>query len=183
MVSEAKIREWEERIRQWRASGLTAREYARRNGFGESTLSMWVRKLAARSKPPPRSVALARVETQPGGEEAVPAVRLELPSGIAIRVDRETDLVFVRRVSLDAAVFVATEPVDMRWSFDILAGLVREQLDEEPRSGELFVFLSRRRDRAKILFFDKTGYCILYKRLDRGTFRRLELVEPGAKSV
>ncbi len=84
---------------------------------------------------------------------------------------------------LDAAVFVATETVDMRWSFDILAGLVRERLGEDPRSGELFLFFGRRYDRAKILFFDKSGFCLLYKRLDRGTFKLPEVIEPGASSV
>lgn len=73
--------------------------------------------------------------------------------------------------------------LDMRWSFDIRAGLVRERLGEEPRSGDLFFFVGRRRARAKILFFDKSGYCLLYKRLDRGTFRLPEVIEPGATSV
>ncbi|MBV8080703.1 MAG: IS66 family insertion sequence element accessory protein TnpB [Actinobacteria bacterium] len=84
---------------------------------------------------------------------------------------------------LDASVYVATETVDMRWSFDILAGLVRERLGEDPRSGDLFMFFGRRFDRAKILFFDKSGYALLYKRLDVGTFRLPEVIEPGASSV
>lgn len=71
----------------------------------------------------------------------------------------------------DVPIYVATETIDMRWSFDILAGVVRERLGEEPRSGALFVFFGRRFDRLKVLFFDRTGYCLLYKRLDRGTFR------------
>jgi transposase len=71
----------------------------------------------------------------------------------------------------DVPIYVATETIDLRWSFDILAGVVRERLGEEPRSGALFVFFGRRFDRLKILFFDSTGYCLLYKRLDRGTFR------------
>jgi transposase len=70
----------------------------------------------------------------------------------------------------DVPIYVATETIDMRWSFDILAGVVRERLGEEPRNGALFVFFGRRFDRMKILFFDQTGYCLLYKRLDRGTF-------------
>lgn len=71
----------------------------------------------------------------------------------------------------DVPIYVATETIDLRWSFDILAGAVRERLGEEPRSGALFVFFGRRFDRVKILFFDRTGYCLLYKRLDRGCFR------------
>lgn len=86
-------------------------------------------------------------------------------------------------VPLDAVVFVATEPIDMRWSFDLLAGLVRDRLGQEPRSGALFVFFGRRKDRLKALFFDRSGYCILYKRLDRGAFRLPEVVEPGATNI
>ena len=83
----------------------------------------------------------------------------------------------------DAEVYLGTESVDMRWSFDILCGLVRERLDGDPRCGSLFVFVGRRGDRIKVLFYDANGYCILYKRLDRDTFRLPDVVEPGAKRV
>ena len=83
----------------------------------------------------------------------------------------------------DVAIYLALEPVDLRWSFDLLAGVVRDRLGEEPRSGALFLFFSRRADRVKALFFDRTGYCILYKRLDKGTFRLPAVPEPGARSV
>jgi transposase len=66
-------------------------------------------------------------------------------------------------------VFVALEPVDMRYGFERLSGLVG-QIGYEARSGALFVFFGKRRETAKILFFDGTGLCVFYKRLDRGTF-------------
>ena len=68
-------------------------------------------------------------------------------------------------------VFVATKPIDLRMSFDRLAGIVRDQFGEEPRSGALFFFTNKASDRCKILFCDRTGYCVLYKRLDAGTFQ------------
>jgi len=68
-------------------------------------------------------------------------------------------------------IFVALEPIDMRLSFDRLAGLALEQTGYDARSGALFLFFGRRRDALKILFFDGTGLAIFYKRLDRGTFR------------
>ena len=68
-------------------------------------------------------------------------------------------------------VFVATKPIDLRISFDRLAGIVRDQFGEEPRSGALFFFTNKASDRCKILFCDRTGYCVLYKRLDAGTFQ------------
>jgi transposase len=66
-------------------------------------------------------------------------------------------------------VWVATEPVDMRRGFDGLAALV-ETSGMSLYSGDLFVFLSRRRDRAKVLWWDRGGLALFYKRLERGRF-------------
>lgn len=82
-----------------------------------------------------------------------------------------------------ALVFLATRPVDFRTSFDRLAGLVREQLGADPRSGSFFLFVNKARDRCKVLFFDRTGYCLLYKRLDAGTFRVVRGDEPDVLRV
>jgi transposase len=68
-------------------------------------------------------------------------------------------------------VFVALDSIDLRWGFDRLAGLVNERIGRDARSGALFVFFGRRRHALKILFCDGTGWCLFYKRLDRGTFR------------
>jgi len=67
-------------------------------------------------------------------------------------------------------VFVALEPVDMRYGFDRLSGMVRERMGYEPRCGALFVFVGRRRQLVKILFADVTGTCVFAKRLDKGVF-------------
>lgn len=79
-------------------------------------------------------------------------------------------------------IFVGLEPIDLRWGFDRLAGLVEERLGRLPRSGALFVFFGKRRTAAKLLYFDGTGLCLLYKRLDRGTFRVPSALEEGARS-
>lgn len=80
-------------------------------------------------------------------------------------------------------VFIALDPVDLRWSFDRLTGLVVERVGRPSRGGALVVFFGKRRDAVKVLFFDGTGLCIFYKRLDRGTFRLPEPPTPGAMSV
>ena len=59
---------------------------------------------------------------------------------------------------------------DMRKSFDGLAALVRQKLAEDPLSGQLFVFLNRRRTQLKILYFDRSGYCVWAKRLEQSQF-------------
>ena len=86
-------------------------------------------------------------------------------------------------IRLPDAIFVATAPVDLHWSFDRLAGLVREQLGSDPKSETLVVFHNRRRTHVKLLWHDGTGYCVLYKRLDRGTYRIPLAIPEGAARV
>jgi transposase len=68
-------------------------------------------------------------------------------------------------------ILLAREPADMRKGFDGLAQLVQSVLKEDPLSGHLFVFRNRRGDRVKLLLWDNDGYLIVYKRLEKGTFR------------
>lgn len=67
-------------------------------------------------------------------------------------------------------IFLAPGATDMRKQFDGLAAIAQEVIKEDPLSGHLFVFCNRRRDRVKILVFDSTGFWLLAKRLERGTF-------------
>ena len=79
-------------------------------------------------------------------------------------------------------VFVATAPCDLRLSFNGLWNAAQEQLGQDPKSGALFVFGNRRRNRIKLLYFDGTGVCILAKRLEAGTFAWPQSAgEPDAK--
>jgi len=68
-------------------------------------------------------------------------------------------------------IWLATRPTDLRKSFDTLAELVRQQLQNDPLSGQLFVFRNKRGDRIKLLHWDEDGFVIVYKRLEVGTFR------------
>lgn len=78
-------------------------------------------------------------------------------------------------------IFIGLEPVDMRGSFDALAGHVR-RLGEDPLDGHLYLFVNRRRRLLKALWFDRTGWALYSKRLERGTFE-LPQVEEGVTKV
>ena len=77
-------------------------------------------------------------------------------------------------------VFLCLTPADMRRSLDGLAALTREILGQDPLTGHLFVYFNRRRDRVKILFWDRSGLCLYYKRLEKGTFRLSAFEDPGS---
>ena len=68
-------------------------------------------------------------------------------------------------------VFVATDATDMRKSIDALSVLAKDVLSKDPFSGHLFVFCNKRGDKIKILYWDRNGFCLWYKRLERGIFR------------
>ena len=78
-------------------------------------------------------------------------------------------------------VFIAVEPVDMRGSFDALGGQVR-RLAMDPQDGHLYVFVNTRKTLMKVLFFDRSGWCIFSKRLEQGSFQ-IPVVPPGARQL
>ena len=67
-------------------------------------------------------------------------------------------------------VYIAVDVMDMRRSFDGLALATREITGKDPLSGHLFVFFNKGHDRVKVLFWDRSGYCLYYKRLEHGQF-------------
>jgi transposase len=91
-------------------------------------------------------------------------------------------------LSLPASIriFVAREAVDFRKAHDGLLAIVRDQFGDDPFDGSLFVFLNKRRDRVKLLQWDRDGFWLHYKRLESGTFRvkldgdgtRVEMTRP-----
>jgi transposase len=74
-------------------------------------------------------------------------------------------------LAANVCVFLRTQPVDMRKSFDGLSVLVMDVLEDNPLSGALFAFCNRRGDKLKVLYYDGQGLCLWYKCLERGRFR------------
>jgi transposase len=80
-------------------------------------------------------------------------------------------------------IYVASRPVDMRRGHDGLLAIVRSDWKQDPFSGHLFVFLGRRRDRVKVLLWQRGGFVLYYKRLERGRFRMPQVSSDGAYAV
>ena len=76
-------------------------------------------------------------------------------------------------------IYLCSEAVDMRKSFDALSGLISTHFGQNPLNGHLFVFLSKQRDRMKVLFWEIDGFVLYYKRLESGTFVCLDELQAG----
>ena len=74
------------------------------------------------------------------------------------------------QVSSSTKLFICQKPVDFRFGFDRLAHLCEEVAGESPYGGNLFLFFNRAKNRARILFFDGSGSCMLWKRLEAGKY-------------
>ena len=80
-------------------------------------------------------------------------------------------------------IFVAVKPTDMRKQFDGLSIEVQRVLERDPLSGHLFVFFNRRRTLVKVLYWDRNGFCLIAKRLERGSFKLPNANGQGAFEV
>lgn len=85
-------------------------------------------------------------------------------------------------VTSTARIYVYTQNVDMRRSFDGLYAIVQSEFTRDIRLGDYFMFINKRRDRTKIIWWDRDGLAIFMKRLEAGTFQRLECAS-DAKSL
>ena len=71
-------------------------------------------------------------------------------------------------------IFLYAQPADMRCGFNKLSMFAKHMMGQDPLSGHLFVYFNKRADKCKILFWDRTGFCIWYKQLEEGSFERID---------
>ena len=83
----------------------------------------------------------------------------------------------------EVRIFVCTEPIDMRYGFDRLAAAVRERAGQDPLAGGLYIFANRGATRVKLLWFDRNGLCILYKRLHRAMTQAPKIADPSQRAI
>ena len=83
----------------------------------------------------------------------------------------------------DLKIYVYARPADMRRGINGLSGIVREAFAADPTDGSLFVFINRRRDRLKMLWFDSGGFWLYYRVLEAGTFEPLAAAESDATVI
>ena len=80
-------------------------------------------------------------------------------------------------------VYISVAPMDMRCGFYRLAAATKEVIGKDPLSGHLFVFFNKGRNRVKVLFWDKSGWCVYYKYLERGQFHFPRYISKDTKSL
>ena len=84
-------------------------------------------------------------------------------------------------LSAATRIYFYRAPCDMRKSFDGLCGLIRSELGADPLSGSLFIFVNRRRNMIKCLYWDRDGFAIWYKRLEKGCFNPPDMITPDGR--
>ena len=182
--------EWQKRIERWRDSGLTAEQFAAELGINAGTLKFWKYRIGKDA-----AVGVRREADADGAEDPASRIarrgsrgdhgrvvtvragvgqRSSLADPVAVRRFGSRAIAFgpgARMIPGGVRIFVCTAPVDLRHGFDRLAQTARERVGTDPMSGgALFVFANKRATRLKVLWFERNGMCLLYKRLHQAAF-------------
>ena len=164
--------EWAEQIAAQRRSGMSVKQFCKEQRLTEYSFYAWCKRL--QEKGPVRFALVERsARRQERTAEAV--LELVLATGERLRIGTGVDTATLRAVldvlrTASVRVYLCLAPCDMRKSFDSLQALVREHLELDAFAGHLFVFTSRRKDRVKILYWDRDGFAVWSKRLEEGTY-------------
>lgn len=192
-------RRWQRHLQTWRESGQTQVEYCRVNNLGVKAFGYWLRKDRKINNPAPLQLIPVTFNTQP----AANLVEKVLPGCISIfrigpgskfpgistgnlfsdNFGSEQHMIFTGNIK----VYIALGDVDMRKAIDGLSAMVSGVMRLDVFAGHLFAFSNRRRSMIKILYWDKNGFCLWQKRLEKGRFRwpssREEVLQVGQREL
>ena len=172
---QARTQEWGVAIQECRSSGLSVREWCRQRGVTTTTYYRWEREV------------LSSIRRKDAADRSA-AVFVELPAPQPLRnVSERTVTLNLGKGSIDLyqemspnmlsdftgadKVYIACGYTDLRKGIDGLASMVQQQFQLDPFTNTLFLFCGRRRDRIKGLYWEKDGFILLYKRLERGAYQ------------
>ena len=165
--AETRIEYWRARIAEQERSGMSVGRFCQEQQITEQSFYVWRKRLR---QPEPVRFALVEPGAAPTETAAEAALELMLKNwraathrprrgrgGTAYRIDRFAGMMHLPG---SVRVYLCLTPCDMRKSFDSLHALVREHLELDAFAGHLFVFASRRRDRGKILYWERDGFAL-----------------------
>ena len=175
-MAESRRKYWRKLIAEQEASGQKARPFCRERGIGEYSFYKWRQRLRQSD-----TVQFALLETVPPATASLDsALELVLRNGERLRIwqpggsddvaDGAGDRAGMIHLPASVRVYLCLKPCDMRRSFDGLHALVRDHLQLDAFAGHLYLFANKRRDRLKILYWDRDGFAIWAKRLEAGTY-------------
>ncbi len=173
MTREEREAHWRGLLARQQASGLSVRAWCEQEAVIYTSFAYWRRRLA--KAPPEAPLTLLRVDgAEPALWVSAGTARIEVRPGFGADLSAgrgRAGFLMLAAILGAPAVYVAAEPVDFRKSIDGLALAVESSLGASPLSGSVFVFFNRGRDKVKLLWWDRHGFWLAYKRLEKGRFR------------